>query len=848
MKNFKSLIFAVVFFYVSSFIFAIDLKISVLDKELEFPLEGAKITLESKKSVNVQSDQDGFAVLQIPDNVKNGIIEVSLPGYKTEKIQFKNMQNELVVSLSMVDAIEGEELVVNRAAPETAQEKSGVSTVMTKEDLKTIVSGGLTEDIMGAVSTMPGVGFSGSWSSEPSIRGGYPRDMACVLDGMYMIYPWHWGGNNTVFNPSMVDTVKLSNGIFSARYGRAVSGLMEVTTIKPDFENFHMNATVDTTTANLYMQVPFGKNVGGLLCGGKVTYLDPIFAGFSAAGSSSVDMFKRAPYIRDGYFKAHFNPISELDITINGMFASDGLTLDQKEEDDGFITKTKVDYDIYDVLGGINIKYMPTEKLQLHGIFSYNMMTEDMDVQSKENGLLFYTDDFISQYGSMLTEQQKIEKKYYLPEIKSSYLEQITEHLFQTKLETEIELSEKNYLCAGVEEVYARTDTKEHLEDFRDILIPNSQNHVFKNIKMDLSSRGNETLSSAVFATWSHGNENSFFSSEAGLRAEFFTIWNKKDDFHLNLIPAVCPRASIVLTPWTDVNEEIEKISFSLGAGLFAHLPMEAMMVNKNFGFKDFEAKPNQAIFSVLGTDIKLANNWNFKTEVYYKYYLSRLYSYGVESHETGNTDLFAKDDGKGHVFGIDAMLQKKKGKKWDGYLSYSFLYARYLNPSSVVGIDSIKTHNGDPLDQWYYPSFHRFHTANLVSNWHFENGWTFTLKGTLATGSPKDKIGNSSCYATRLEDGTVVQRYTRSSVYSETLRTQISCPVDVRVSYSWKTNNEKTRWEVYFGVEDIFVNLYSPKGNKDINQYSGKESDISNDANFNIGIPLPSVGFKVNF
>ena len=98
------------------------------------------------------------------------------------------------------------------------------------------------------------------------------------------------------------------------------------------------------------------------------------------------------------------------------------------------------------------------------------------------------------------------------------------------------------------------------------------------------------------------------------------------------------------------------------------------------------------------------------------------------------------------------------------------------------------------------------------------------------------------------MEDGTVIQRYTRSSVYSDSLRTDLSCPVDLRLSKTWKTKNNKAECEVYYALQDVFVNLYSPKTYKSYNKYTGKKSDVSESADFSIGMPIPSVGFKVKF
>ena len=155
---------------------------------------------------------------------------------------------------------------------------------MTKEEMKTTANIGIVEDCMASVRTLPGVSYSGAWGSEPSVRGGEPRELGCLLDGMYLLFPYHWGGGVSIFNPAMVDSITLSNGVFSAKYGRASSGILEATTLKPDFEKFHANIGTSTTCADAFFQIPFGKNVGGMLIGTHLSYLDLVVWGAKALG------------------------------------------------------------------------------------------------------------------------------------------------------------------------------------------------------------------------------------------------------------------------------------------------------------------------------------------------------------------------------------------------------------------------------------------------------------------------------------------------------------------------------------------------------------------------------------
>ena len=829
-----------------AFLFAAELNVTVTDKDLEFPLEGAKITLEKNKEIEAFADGDGNATLQLPDGISEGSVTATLPGYRPVSVKFSGTENPLLIEMSISSVIEGKELVVNRSSPDSKEEKTGVSTVITKEEMHTTANVGLVEDCMASVRTLPGVSFSGAWGSEPSVRGGEPRELACLLDGMYTVFPYHWGGGNSIFNPSMVESIKLSNGVFSAKYGRASSGILEAKTLKPDYENVHVNASLSTTCADAFVQLPFGKNVGGMIFGTHLTYLDPLVLACKKGGVSSLDMIERAPYIRDFFLKTDFTPSPEFDVSFVGFLGSDGLGIDQTEEEKNIKTHAVFDYDIYQALGGINLKYLASDSLLFHGLISYNGMFEDLEMKVTESGSVKYNDEFVSKYGSVYS-GVKSGASYTLPNLESENGEKIKSHLVTGRLETEIELTEKNHLCFGVDETFQTSKTEEIFDGWSDLETP--EGYLFNKVSYRSETNGNCIFDHSAFLSWTYGNDNDFFQSEAGLRGEFISLKNFEDDFTVNFIPDLCPRANVTITPWQNIGI-LEKVSLTAGSGLFVSIPRETMIFTKDMGLENFNIRPNRAILGVVGGDIALEGGLKFKCEAYYKHYLSRIYAYEVTDASSNykDIDIFAKSNGKGHVFGIDSMIEKKAGEKWDGYISYSFIYSRFKNPAGIKKEECSQSMYGSPLDEWYFPSYHRFHTLNLVGNWHFGKGWTFTVKGTVASGAPKDKTGDVTSYAAKMDDGTVVQRYTRSSVYSDTLRTTISCPIDFRIAYSWKTNNDKASWEFYFALQDAFVNLYSPKGDKSFNRYTGEMSDVAESADFNLGIPIPSLGVKVKF
>ena len=93
-------------------LFGAELKISVIDKDLDFPLEGAKITLEQNRKSVTFADENGDAVLSVPDSITSGTLRASLPGYKDVLKKFSKGDGKIVITMSLSDVIEGKELVI----------------------------------------------------------------------------------------------------------------------------------------------------------------------------------------------------------------------------------------------------------------------------------------------------------------------------------------------------------------------------------------------------------------------------------------------------------------------------------------------------------------------------------------------------------------------------------------------------------------------------------------------------------------------------------------------------------------------------------------------------------------
>jgi len=830
-------------FYSCFSLFAENIQVTIADRDLEIPLEGVYLVLVGSQQ-EYYTDNNGQTFIKIPDDMQRAVLLASLPGYENIRLPFDPNLKTLEFQMILSGIIEGEELVVERTVPGETDEETGVSVVMSSEEMETTAQIGIVEDVMSAIKTLPGVGYAGGFDAMPSIRGGYPDELASAMDGFYVTYPYHWGGGYSIYNPNMVETAKLSHGIFSAEYGRAMSGLLEITTKNVDLPEPSFDFSVSTISTDLFIQTPIGEH-SGLFLGGKVTYLDLMKFVFP----EETEPIKQMPYIRDLYVKWQYKPVPNLDIQWNAFYGVDGMSVDPEMEDDGITMDMIFNYIYENMFTSMNVSWLASEKMILRGLGGYNLNKTILDFEADYSGGREYSDSFIAQFDGTSIDNDGIvnglingQSSYSIDALGFEGNQEMNLHQVQGKAALDYLYSEDDILTFGAEEVYLFTTQKSEMAGIMDIeTSPGTYELLPLNFKMDVE--GNRSLNSSVFGIWEYGNDQSLIRGEVGIRAEHFYLWN--NGVNLNTVPVVNPRLNLIWTPLRET-DKLESLSLSLGTGLFSNFSLSTNLAEDKYGLDDITLRPDRAFFNVIGFDALFHGGWKFQAEAYGKYYLNRL----IISADivNGEEDYYASTGGEGYTAGFDFMLQKKTSRYWDGYLTYTFIYARFKNPSSSDSDNEFLFNpQGEPMDEWYYPYYHRFHTLNLVLNIKPVKNFTFTISGSLASGAPQTEGEDITAYAAAYE-GNLIERYSRSESYSDNLRDGVSMPVDLRFAWSDYFNDSKMKWEYYLGVEDIFSFLYTPSGASSFDEFTGEERADEESADFNLGIPVISFGYKLSY
>ena len=849
-QRLKTTVIICVLLLIQAGLFAIDLQVQVIDRDLEIPLEGVLITV-SETGTQLYTDGSGNAVLPIPEETARIILLAQLIGYEPRKVLIRDFSKPITIELLMEGVLEGEELVVIEKAIGETDEEVGTSTVIEKEVIQSASKMGIIEDVMSSVAMLPGVSFGGMFNSYLSVRGGAPGEMTALQDGFVVKYPYHWGGGFSIFNPNIVDSVKFSSGVFTAKNGDAGSGLLEVNTVSPeaadDYEklgdglSFTIVSSMSTEEASVKM--PLGKK-GGMFSGFRLTSYDLSFELTRSTMEEQGTTFSRIPYIYDAYFKTIYRPTNELEWYVNGFAGNDGIGIAVTDEmleevkDKGIANDFDFKYYNTDAFVNTGIKAMLGERFLVSALGGYEYWLASVDGKMREFGTRPYSEAFINEFGSMFGIS---EGDTYSVDMDSSFINDVLNQGAQGRVDTDFAINDSLIWQNGLGAFYDFTTTENHGSFFNVEYNPETGLPEYKRSIYDMEAEETSVLKSFVYTNLSWKLFDDAFEIDAGARADHGYIWAK--DLDLNTYPIVSPRLNMRYE-LPGEGEFFKKQTFSLGSGIFSKVPLDALGATKDMGLESLKVTMPKTLMAVAGWETELPSNMRFKIEGYYKYLYDRFY-YTFEEDSDGLEQLKVNNDGIGHAAGFDFLLDRKTSRYWDGMLSYSFIWARYKDP--LANKSNTMEGGGDATGDWYYPDFHRFHTLNMLLNVKPTNWMTFTTKLAFATGTPKMIAGDKTMFPA-IVDGTVVEMYDREMIYSDTARMFFSLPLDLKLSFHNYYKESKLQWEFYIAVEDVLSSLLAkmaPDDSVQTDRYTGEDTMApSSDFSFII----PSFGMKLSY
>lgn len=226
----------------------------VKDKKTSEPLFGVNVTVIDK-TYGAATDLNGeYFILQVPPGVYS--VKFSMIGYRDAIITDVKVRSELTtrieVELEETTLDVGGEVIVKAKRPVIqkdittsvqflgAEEMTRLPVIDAKDGL--FVQAGVFFD---PIPVVGGLGSAGRGEQRYSIRGGSQQEVKWYYDGVRTAALVNgradWGGSFTNLNLNSIQEVQVMTGGFTAEYGDAQSGIVNVIT-KEGSEKFHASA------------------------------------------------------------------------------------------------------------------------------------------------------------------------------------------------------------------------------------------------------------------------------------------------------------------------------------------------------------------------------------------------------------------------------------------------------------------------------------------------------------------------------------------------------------------------------------------------------------------------------
>lgn len=284
-------------------------------EQSDIPCVGAIVELTSADGVQrVTVDSAGsFEFPQVSPG-KSKLL-VSLVGYEPFRSDEMLKDGEVVeLKLRMHPVGDGIEVTVKGERTDREVTRRSVE----RKELAVIPGTG--GDALKVVESMPGVGRTPAFSGMIVVRGSSPYGTQTFVDGSFVPMIYHFGGLSSIVPTEMIESIDFYPGNFSAKYGRATGGVIDVKLREIDDDGkYHGLAQIDLIDARLMLRgpVPLAKGWSFNL-GARRSHID---AWIGAVMDDSAG-FRTAPVYYDWQAFAETKP-SEKSVFRVGVFGAD---------------------------------------------------------------------------------------------------------------------------------------------------------------------------------------------------------------------------------------------------------------------------------------------------------------------------------------------------------------------------------------------------------------------------------------------------------------------------------------------------------------------------------------------
>lgn len=517
------------------------------------------------------------------------------------------------------------------------------------------------------------------------IRGGSPSELLWRLDGLDIPNPNHFatqgatGGPISALNINLLDNSDFLTGAFPAEYGDRMSGVFDLRTRKGNSEKYEFIGQFGFNGIELVAEGPLPMEKSSFAASYRYSFLDLM-------EKMGVDFgWSGTPKYQDGAIKADWSPSENDHIALTGLFGTSDIYIQYSKLDTVFTGDR-------DIQNGTDVLSLGVNWQHLFGDRAYLAATVGT-VQSK-----FRTD-----VDSITTDAAS--KVLAITQRYSNYS---TESYHTAKLRYVYVPNSQNTFTVGSELRYRfyDIDIRSYTQPF--YRLPDNTG-VFN------LGNNNNTLHSLSFVNWNwHATES--LTLNTGVHTQYLQVSNKV---------SVEPRLSLsyILAP---------EHTITLGTGIFRQSQPLTMYTSRTENQSlDF----TQTIHGILGYTWSIADDIQFKTEAYYKYYTNAP----VERDKLNGVSFLNAGANFGSIDVQDVLVNNGKGKSYGAEFTFRKNFSNGWYTTATTSLVRQEYTGSDGI--WRFGAFDNKYIVNLLAGYEWKISPTFTMefsgKFTHAGGAP---------------------------------------------------------------------------------------------------------------
>ncbi len=251
------------------------------------PLPGATIMVDGTARGTSSNIDGSFKITNIPIGIHT--LKAQLLGYfpATRTDVVVNSIHPTEINIALYESpIQAQGLIVTPDYFDRTTESKISTQVQSNEEIRRLP--GAFEDVVRAISILPGVAQALPGRNDLIVRGGAPSENLYIVDNITLSNINHFGtqgasgGPLSFVNLDYVDATSFSTGGFGVRYGNRISSVLDIDLRNGRSDKFGGKATISATQFGLNGEGPLNGD-GTYLFSVRRSYLDFIFksAGFA---------------------------------------------------------------------------------------------------------------------------------------------------------------------------------------------------------------------------------------------------------------------------------------------------------------------------------------------------------------------------------------------------------------------------------------------------------------------------------------------------------------------------------------------------------------------------------------